>query len=308
MDELEFVAWLRDRAPRAERTGPCGGIGDDMGVVETPGGTVLFSSDMLLDGVHFDTRAHALDAIGRKSVNCALSDCAAMAACPKAVTVSLALPRSLSLGDAQTLMEGVFAAAAVFDVSVCGGDTTRWSSPLAIDVSVVAVPYPGMVPISRRGARTGDALLVTGSLGGSLLGRHMTFVPRVRESKILAETFGRSLHAMIDVTDGLSLDLWRLCESSGTGALLRASQLESAIHPDAVRAGAIDGRDALSHALTDGEDFELLLAVDSGAVTPDCLAGVGCGLVPIGAVTGAGLSLEQTGGDVVPLSPQGFVH
>ncbi len=304
-DELEFVAWLRERSGGA---GVPVGLGDDMAVVAASGGHILFSSDMLLDGVHFDSREHPFDAIGRKAVNCALSDCAAMAACPKAVTVSLALPEEMDAAGTKALMDGAFAAAGVFDVSVCGGDTTRWFSPLAIDVAVVAVPYDDVTPVLRCGARVGDVLVVTGKLGGSILGRHLSFVPRVREAKALAQGLGGALHAMIDITDGLSLDLWRVCEASGVGALLRTPQLEQAISDDAKTLAETDGRSARDHALCDGEDFELLLSVASDAATQARLAEIGGALIPVGVVTPEGFRLEQPDGSVAALSPKGYVH
>jgi len=308
LDELAFAAWLRERSGGSCHTGLPVGIGDDMAVVAVPGGSVLFSSDMLLDGVHFDSREHGLGAIGRKAVNCALSDCAAMAARPKAVTVSLALPKQITQADAEALMEGAFAAAAIFDVAVCGGDTTRWSSPLAIDVAAVAVPYPGVTPVLRSGARVGDALFVTGVLGGSLRGKHLSFAPRVREAKVLLDAFGASLHAMIDITDGLSLDLWRVCEASGVGAVLQASQLASVVSESAAAAANVDGRSAMDHALGDGEDFELLVAVAPKEAASGRRTGVECPLLPIGTVTPEGLFLEQTDGTVTALSPKGYVH
>ncbi len=175
MDELEFIDWLRERVGERARPAEAGdrralpyGIGDDMAVVDVPGGRVLFSSDMLLDGRHFDTTKHAYDAIGRKAINCCLADCAAMAVKPVAVTVSLAFSQSMTDDQTKALMEGVLAAAGAFDVQLVGGDTTRWSSPLAIDVSVVAAPYPNIDPVTRGGAKVGDAFFVTGPLGGGL--------------------------------------------------------------------------------------------------------------------------------------------
>ncbi|UCE61559.1 MAG: thiamine-phosphate kinase [Phycisphaerales bacterium] len=301
MNELEFVEWLRGR--QREHPAAVLGIGDDMEIVRVGEETILLSSDMLLDGVHFDTFKHDLALIGRKAIACSLSDCAAMAVQPVASTISIALSAGTSTEDAQELFRGASEIAAEYDLAIAGGDTTSWSSPLAIDVSIVASPFPGIEPVTRAGAKAGDTLYVTGPLGGSLLGRHLTFTPRVKEAKVLAETLGDRLHAMMDISDGLSLDLWRLCWASGVGATLDEQDLQQVVSDDAQRLAERDGRPALEHALTDGEDFELLLAA--------------CGQAPqipgvtthrIGTVTDSGLLIRRKDGQLEPLEPKGFVH
>jgi len=312
--EWNFVEWLRGQPARNPAT--LLGIGDDMAVVSTgsrggaPGRTeanrVLLSSDMLLDEVHFDTARHALALIGRKAIACSLSDCAAMAVRPLAATVSLALPASFGLADAQELFRGMLAIAAEYALAIVGGDTTRWSHPLAIDVAIAATPYEGIEPVCRSGARRGDRLFVTGLLGGSLLGRHLTFPPRVDEARGLAAALGPALHAMMDISDGLSLDLWRMCQASNVGARLDEDLLGRVISEDARRSAAADGRAALEHALADGEDFELLLALGPDAAT------AGDGTLPtlyrIGHVTEAGLSIVRCDGRTEPLAPKGYLH
>ena len=299
-DELEFVEWLRRR--QRAHPGVIVGIGDDMAVLDSPSRRVLTASDMLLDGVHFDTSRHDLAQIGRKVVACNLSDCAAMAVRPVAVTVSLALPTACTLTDAQQLYHGMFAVAEEFDVAIVGGDTTRWDHPLAIDVGIVARSYDGIEPVLRSGAKPGDRLYVTGKLGGSLLGRHLTFRPRVEEGRTLARTLGDRLHAMIDISDGLSLDLWRICEASGVGAVLNERELEAVVSNDAKRAGATDGRTPLDHALSDGEDYELLIAVSGDVVNFDVP------LHSLGQIVERGLALRRLDGRVERLEPRGWVH
>src|SRR5262249_46704657 len=149
---------------------------------------------------------------------------------------------------------GLREVADAFDTAVVGGDTNSWDGPLVVSVTLLgeAVP-PG--PVRRSGARAGDWLLVTGAFGGSILGKHLDFTPRVREA--LALHAAASLHAMIDVSDGLSRDVWHLCEESGCGAVLRAEAVP--IDPAARRMN--DGKTPLEHALGDGEDFELAFAV-----------------------------------------------
>lgn len=299
-DELEFVKWLTDvtRAHPALRLG----IGDDMASIEVPEGMVLISSDMLLDTVHFDIRSHDLRDVGRKAMACGLSDCAAMAVKPIAATVSIAAPKIMPLSQVQSVYEGIGATADAFDVALAGGDTTRWSGLLAIDVAVIASQYPGIQPVTRSGARAGDTLYVTGPLGGSLLGRHLDFTPRVREAETLARRLGPQLHAMMDISDGLALDLWRMCEASAAGATLDESLLQAVMSDHAVQAADADHKPALDHVLSDGEDFELLLAV-AGDVRRAAVP-----LFPIGEITEAGLNIRRRDGRVDPLPATGFVH
>lgn len=303
-DELELVEWLRQEQVGDPRVAL--GIGDDMAVLAAPRDFVLLSSDMLLDGVHFDSGRDEPSAIGRKALACNLSDCAAMAVRPVAAIVSLALPADMALDRVKEMYRGMFALARAFEVRVVGGDTTRWRHPLAIDVAVAAAPYDGVDPVTRSRARRGDRLYVTGPLGGSLnSGRHLRFTPRVREARGIAETLGTHLHAMMDISDGLSLDLWRMCEASGVGAVLDEAALGRVIHED-VRDGAqgkvMSEDDALERALSDGEDFELLLAADpAGEAT-------GLNLFPIGEVVEQGLSLRRVGGSMTPLAVKGYVH
>ncbi len=298
--ELELVEWLR--AQQGEHPAVRLGIGDDMAVMESPPGRLLISSDMLLDGIHFDTNRHAFRQIGRKAIACALSDCAAMAVQPLVATVSVALSGERGMADAQELYGGMLAMAEEYQVAIVGGDTTRWDHPLAIDVAIAATPYDGIEPVTRSGAKAGDTLYVTGPLGGSLLGRHLAFTPRVHEARGLADQLGDRLHAMIDISDGLGLDLWRMCEASHVGATLDEHQLEAVISDDARKAAAEDGRPPLEHALGDGEDFELLAAVAGDLGQP------GVRLCAIGQVTEAGLIIRRTDGRVEPLEPKGWVH
>ena len=334
--ELDFVEWLRGQR-NSEFSGPVGkptvslGIGDDMAVLETPSGKWLMSSDMLLDGVHFDAKSQPLAKIGRKAVACCLSDCAAMAVRPVAITVSLAIPKSQSLDQTKKLMDGMWAMADEFETQIVGGDTTRWDNQLVIDVAIFAQPYDRIEPVTRSGARVGDTLYVTGQLGGrgnsefrlakpacwiqkselSTPG-HLTFTPRVREARTLAEKLGARLHAMIDISDGLSLDLWRICRASGVGATLSQRELEPVISDAAKKAAEADGRSALEHALNDGEDFELLLAVEGGK-TPGApglgeIVDVSFPVYRIGEITDGDLLLKDVDGRCKPLDPKGYVH
>jgi len=299
-NELEFVEWISHHAPGSPLLRQ--GIGDDMACLCIGGEEILLSSDMLLDGIHFDSRTQPMERIGQKALACSLSDCAAMAVRPCTATISVAFPSALSLDDAQCLFRGIFSLAEKFDVAIAGGDTTRGSASLSIDVAVVATPWKGLRPVLRSEARAGDRLYVTGCLGGSSAGKHLRFVPRVAEAKSIAESLGSRLHAMIDITDGLSLDLWRVCKASRVGARLDEESLERVISQDAKSMAAVERVAPLWHALQDGEDFELLLAVDGEAEVQTCP------LFEIGVVKESGFELKRRDGTIETLEPRGFVH
>ncbi|MCH7526833.1 MAG: thiamine-phosphate kinase [Planctomycetes bacterium] len=302
--EAELIQWLTEETSTLPAEVELG-IGDDMAVIRAVSDQLLITSDMLLDGVHFDRATHDLAAIGRKAVACSLSDCAAMAVRPVAATVSVALPDGWEKEDSKRLYAGIRDISDRFHCPIVGGDTTSWNQRMAIDVTMLAAPYPGIKPVRRDGAGVGDALLVTGALGGSLLGRHMTFTPRVEEARRLAEAFGNALHAMMDISDGLALDLHRMCRASGVGAVVDRALLESVISSDAERVSRGDGVEALQHALSDGEDYELLIAVDPEAGNRRV---EGVDLHRVGGIVETGLSLRSLDGSVAALPPQGFEH
>ena len=302
--EPEFIDWLAGRL-RSDAAHVVLGIGDDMSIAQVGGEAILATSDMLADGVHFDTRTQPLADIGHKCIACSLSDCAAMAVRPLTATVSAVLPRGMDQANVRALVDGMARTANEFDCPITGGDTVVWAGPLVVDVSINAVPYPGIDPVRRSTAVAGDGIHVTGTLGGSSLGKHLTFIPRVAEARAIAETLGSDLHAMMDLSDGLSLDLFRMCQASDVGATLTAALLDRVTSTDARRVAERDGRTPTDHALNDGEDFELLLAVD-GERPAEELAGLG--LFRVGTVTERGLVLELPNGNHSPLHPGGYQH
>lgn len=307
--ELELVEWLRG-ALRANPLRVPIGIGDDMAAVRVSGNVVLVTADLLMDGVDFRVGEHSPEQIGRKALAASLSDCAAMAAVPIAAVVSVALPASWSVEQARALYEGMRPLTERYACPIVGGDTNSWGHPLVIDVTVLGqVPPLGRVA-RRDGAKAGDGIYVSGPLGGSLGGRHLTFEPRVTEARALAAGLGERLHAMMDISDGLSLDLSRMCAASGVGAELDAAALSKwAIHPDAESAARADGRSALSHALVDGEDFELLAAVGEAASGEEVLEVAGHRWFRVGRfVAGAGLSLLHGEGRREVIEPRGWEH
>jgi thiamine-monophosphate kinase len=315
--EDNLIAWIASRC-RTDSKGVSIGIGDDMAMVGTESGEVLLTCDMLMDGVDFDTRRHSPEQIGRKALAVNLSDCAAMAVRPRWALVSVSMPNSWTMEKAQRLYQGIEELAKQYEVSIVGGDTNNWDQPLAIDITVVAEPWPGIKPVRRTGMKAHDLIIVTGELGGSLAGHHLDFEPRVREAKWLAEKLGDGLHAMIDVSDGLSTDAHRLAKASDCGIELHESSLEGVASRAAQIAAKDDGRPILDHILNDGEDFELLFAVDPDGwiqltESPEGRWISDPGVTPRYRLIGAanklrGVWLKATGGSRTTVEPRGWQH
>jgi thiamine-monophosphate kinase len=302
--ESALLAWLRQRLPPH----PCLqlGPGDDAALLRLADGPeCVVTVDLTSDGVDFRLGETDPRRIGYKALAVNLSDIAAMAARPLAAVIALALPRQNAFELAVELYEGLLPLAERYDVAIAGGDLQSWKGPLVISVTLLG--QPAATPILRRsGARPGDKIIVTGALGGSILGRHLDFEPRIHEALLLAERY--ELHAGMDISDGLSLDLSRLAAESGCGAILDTHIVP--IHPDAVRLSTQSGRTPLDHALSDGEDFELLLAVpprDAERMCRDQPLGV-----PITCVgeflAEPGLLQRSAQGEQLPLAPTGYLH
>lgn len=303
--ERELIAWIRQRvAPH-----PCLrlGVGDDAAVVELAGQPCVLTVDMLTDHVDFELSAIDPRRAGRKALAVNLSDLAAMAARPLAAVVAVVLPRQGGMELAKALYEGMLPLARKYDVAIAGGDTNSWDGPLAISVTLLGSPT-GRGPLRRSGARPGDCLLATGSFGGSLLGRHLDFEPRVNEAILLRERY--ELHAGIDVSDGLARDLAQLAAESGCGAVLHREQIPICEDARRLAAKLADGSTPLQHALRDGEDFELLLAVPpQAAQRMTAEQPLDVPLAVIGEfVAEPGLWLADASGRREPLEPGGWEH
>jgi thiamine-monophosphate kinase len=304
--EAELIALLR------KRIGPHPlvrvGIGDDAAVLRLGRAEeCVMTVDLLMDGVDFLLAEIDPRRAGRKALAVNLSDLAAMASRPLAGVVALALPRTGGMELAAALYEGMLPLAEQHGLAIAGGDTNSWDAPLAVSVTLVgAVTSRG--PLLRSGARPGDRIVVTGTFGGSILGRHLDFEPRVQEALFLAERF--DVHAGIDVSDGLAIDLARLCQESGCGAVVEAARVP--VHADARRLAAslADGSTPLDHALGDGEDFELLLAVPpEEAERMAAEQPLAAPLAAIGRfVAEPGLWQLDADGRRAPLAPRGYQH
>jgi thiamine-monophosphate kinase len=300
--EFGLIAWLRAHAvPRGQALV---GIGDDCAVLRPAADRdLVVTTDMLMDGRHFALDRDGPAAVGAKALGVNLSDIAAMAGRPLAAVVAVALPKSGAVAVAQGMLAGMRPVAERFGVELVGGDTNGWDGPLVISVTVLGdVPASGAV--LRSGARPGDAIAVTGPLGGSLLGRHLRPEPRIDEAQALVSA--ARLHALIDISDGLASDLGHILDQSGgLGAVLNAEQLP--IHADALAMSARDGRTPLDHALNDGEDFELCV------VLPASDFPAAQRVVPVLRLVGVvvaqrGLWLRGADGSMSALEARGFDH
>ena len=302
--ELTLIQWLRAHTPTDAKSVPVG-IGDDAAVIELPSGQrLLFTTDTVLEGTHFTRQRTPYRLIGRKAVASALSDVAAMGGRAVGVAVSVALPRRLRMQSAQALHQGIVELASGYGVPVVGGDVTSWQGALAVTVSVVGV-LAADEPLLRSGAKPGDAVLVTGEVGGSALGRHLTFDPRLREGEWLAER--GCVHAMVDVSDGLACDLGHILEESRCGAVVEAHRVP--VSADARRLAQRTGRTALEHALSDGEDFELCFTLAPTELDAVLAAWpFDTKVTVIGRMTKRGYWLEHPDGQRERLEPTGYEH
>lgn len=299
------------------------GPGHDCAVVAVPGGgQILLKVDQVVEGLHFAPFPNTpINLIARKAVARAVSDIAATAGRPLATLVGGVLPHECSY--AVELSDGLAHWAAHFHAPLIGGDTAIWKppmatgtsaatptmtvtgagepccSPLMLAITIVGVPHPVRGPVLRSGARAGDHIYITGSVGGSFdartsLGRHLTFEPRLAEAAFLADTLGKDLHAMMDISDGLGRDAARLAAASGIRIVLDE-------HAIPTSAGL-----TIREAIAQGEDYELLFA--SPAQLPPTCPTTGTTFTRIGrAERGSGCIL-RAGGSEIDISREGWEH
>ncbi len=300
--EDEITAWFR-RQRRVDPEAIPIGIGDDMAEIRVAGDvTVLITTDMLLDGTHFDLATATPAQVGYKAMATSLSDCAAMATVPLAAVVAVGLPGGFGTRQLKELHAGILRAADRYHCPLVGGDITSWreGGRFAINVTMLS-RRAARPPVRRSGAQVGDVIAVTGALGGSGLGRHLEFEPRVAEALKIAGLV--SLHALMDISDGLSTDLNRICTQSGVGAVIEAGAIP-------IAADARRRPDPLDAALNEGEDFELLFTL--APAQWEQLAQQWREPVPVTAIgritEGGGMQIRTPDGAPRVLSPGGYDH
>jgi thiamine-monophosphate kinase len=259
MNEFELIARLTKALPTNETV--VAGAGDDCGVLDlgVPDQLILFKTDAVVEGVHF-TQQTPPEKIGRKALARCLSDIAAMAGTPTAALVTIALPKTYDADFVAQIYAGLNALATQCGVAVVGGETTTNPGRILISIALLGT-VPRGKQVLRSGAKVGDAIFVTGELGGSLAERHLEFEPRLTEARWLAEHF--SIHALMDLSDGLAGDLRHIVDASKVGAVLLKSALPVSRAAKLRAKESSTAKPAVLAALTDGEDFELLFTVAS---------------------------------------------
>ncbi|MGE0449193.1 MAG: thiamine-phosphate kinase [Vicinamibacterales bacterium] len=331
LTERELVARIQRQLPPAPAWLVVG-IGDDAAVVEPERNRLeVLTTDIVIDGVHVDRRFTPPDAIGHRALAANLSDLASMGAAPRAALLSLALPIDLSCDDFDAIVAGVATLAVRERVVVAGGNLTRTPGPLTIDIAVTGTVKRRSV-LTRSGARPGDLVYVTGTIGAATAGldmlrralgadaavskgattdspcveRYFRPEPRVRAGLLLGRN--RAATACIDLSDGLADGLARIAEASGVGIAVEAAAVP--VDPSARAWFAATDVDALTAALTGGDDYELLLTVNPRhrRRLRAVVESGGVALTRIGTCTaGAGVMLHEAGQEPRPI-PAGFSH
>lgn len=286
------------------------GPGDDCAVLDLGAADRewLFKTDAVVEGVHF-TSSIEPERIGHKALARCVSDIAAMGGTPTVALVTIGLPRDYDAARVQAVYEGMNRLARRYDMAIAGGETTTNPDRIFISISMLGWVARGKA-ILRSGARVGDAIFVTGELGGSIGGRHLDFEPRVHEGQWLAQHF--TINSMIDLSDGLAGDLRHILTASQVGAELLASAVPITRQAKLAARAESSAKPPLLAALTDGEDFELLFTVAGRSAVPlldawkkrfpktrlSCIGKI---------VPGHGVLIRDKHG-VRPLNVHGYVH
>ena len=287
MHESQLLSHIYARSA-ANVPGVLVGPGDDAAVVEIAGTQLLLTTDQLIEGRHYDL-ATPLDAIAHKALARSVSDIAAMGGSPAFALVTAALPQNFQ--GANELFDFMHTAATNLACPLVGGDISSTTGPAHFTTTLVGTPHPNRGPVLRSTAQPGDAVFVTGKIGGSYpSARHLAFIPRTAEARHLCDTLATTLHAMIDLSDGLGRDAARIATASNVR-----------IELDADRIPLNDDAPHVIKAITDGEDYELLFTAQTNGPIE--------GATRIGTVTtGTGAVLKKTDGTTIDISNLGWDH
>lgn len=305
MDEFSFIKWIKSNQKKDKNI--IIGIGDDCASIRIHGDKMfLVTTDMLVDGTHFDLKKNTPGEIGRKSIACSISDIAAMGCSAKYAVVSICFPHETKTKFARALYLGVKKMADAFDIRIIGGDIVSGNKILVVNVTMYGKNEGGLKTITRSGAKVDDVIMITGALGGSILGKHITFNPRLKEGILLNKKF--NINSMIDISDGLAADLGHILEESGVGAVLYEDEVP--ISADAKKLACKTGLSALHHALHDGEDYELLFTL-SGKESEKLLAfrSFPVRLSQIGHINKSkGIKMQDADGKSKKIQSTGYKH
>jgi len=329
LTEDELIAAI-SRLLSGSQPGVVVGVGDDAAVLEPGRGQQVLTTDLLIEGVHFERASISPRDLGAKAVTVNVSDVAAMGGSPRAAVAGIGLAPDVEAAWVMELYGGMRDACAEYALSLVGGDTNR-ADLVVVSVTVVGEVSPGRA-VTRSGARTGDAIVVTGALGAAAGGLALSRSQPATMTTALSKPWGRALldalarpiarvgegqtlaqsgaHAMMDLSDGLAKDLSRLCLASGVGARI---ELDAVPVAEPLRAGAASlGVDALELALAGGEDYELVATLDP----PDAEAArrvlderFGVTLATVGTIIdGEGVVAVGDDGRETPLGSMGWDH
>ena len=307
LQEKLIIRTIREAASQRRSKGDLG-IGDDCAVIRIPRGhEALVTTDFSLEDVHFRKAWHPADSVGHRCLARGLSDIAAMGGIPTAAFLSLALPRDLPQGWIIKFVRGLLRLADRYQVLLAGGDTAQSQGTILADI-VVLGSVPAGTAVLRSGARPGDLLYVSGTLGTSAAAleelrqgkrlrpssrpKHFYPEPRVAVGRYLREK--KLATSMIDISDGLSTDLGHICEESKTGAIVYANSLPML-------------GDQIDFALHGGEEYELLFTARPDRHVPKQIAGVP--IILIGEIiSGKQMKLAKSDGTTEILKPGGWQH
>ena len=296
--ESEFIDWLNTQL--SQQSAEDCGIGDDCAVLPAASATAIqvISTDSIVDQVHFDTRIHTPAEIGHKALAVNLSDIAAMGATPTYAVVSLIIPNHWKLELVKELYLGILGLADTFRTQIVGGDFNRHAGPLTVSITILGNATSTELKY-RSGTEYGDALYVSGPLGGSIHGHHISFQPQIALGLELAKC--PSVHAITDITDGLVIDL----------ASLLTDALGAELNEDAIplRDTIANRSDAIHCALYDGEDFELLFTVAPEFELYFNSTAQPTSIQRIGTINDSGeITLVASDGQIRQLSKKGYQH
>lgn len=300
--EFGLIERIRRKADVRDRS-ILKGIGDDAAVLRVGRiGVGLLTADSLADGVDFHLKKDKPELVGRKLLAINLSDVAAMGGWPRYALLSLGLPPGISVSWFDRFLKGLFGLGRCFEVKLIGGDISRakqfWASLTLLGEA------PRQKWISRSGARPGDLVFVTGTLGGSILGKHLAFTPRIREVQAILKRVCPT--SMIDISDGLIQDMGHVLKASRVGAKIYGSMI-----PISGAARRLGGS-PLAHALADGEDFEILFTLRPKEVAKLPGRIFGTKITRVGEIVSRqqGLKFFHSPEDrrIIHVSKKGFVH